>query len=223
MATVTPSQVSAANVNAELNVSSTLTMSLSNNWVKNVAAIPTSTTTLNYGRLRWGINFPGIQPDPAAGGFGYSDANTPYRLANSANILYSVIAVQSTGSVTANARIQINSNGILKYIIGSATSGNPGGGTADIRTRTWLTSGTNSDYTANLVITTGSFDAGSSASNTDLLLSTTRNWTVTVVRASPGASSQLCSGVMIIKNDGVEIFRRPWRISVSATFASTFP
>lgn len=222
MATVTPSQVSATNVNAEINVSSSLQMSLSNNWVKNVAAIPISSTTLNYGKLRWGINFPGIQPDPAAGGFGFSSSNTPYRYANTANLVFERIRVASTGSVTANGRITINADGILKYIYGAAESGVTTGVT-DMVTRTWLTSGANSDYTANLVITSGSFDAGSSASNTDLVLSTTRTWTKTATRAAPGVDTQICSGVMIIKNDGVEIFRRPWRMAITATFINTFP
>lgn len=165
---------------------------------------------IKFSNLRWGINFPGVQL-----------VGPRYRYSNTANIVSSRTRVASTGFVMANGRIEINSNGILKYIVGGREPGV--NATSDLRSTTWLTSGVNSDYTANIVITgTGSFDADSSPTNADLLLNTTRRWTITNNQPAPGGTTRSASGVMIIKNDGVEIFRRPWTMSVTATFINLF-
>lgn len=208
MAGVTPSLVDASDVNAEIGVSTTQLLTASNNWVRNVAAIPNGTTQINFGKLRWGINFPGRRVTQTSNSVYYSTANT-------ANLTSFSQLIAPTGTSNANVVIDINSDGILKYISSTLYSS---GLTAHIFNRTWLTSGTNADYTANMVLSTGSFDATSAATSTDLALSSNRRWRKSITRPSGGTSTATCSGVLIVKNDGVEIFRRPWIITVTADF-----
>lgn len=176
--------------------------------------------TIRFSNLRWGINFPGRF-------HALSISRSNY--ANSNNIAISVITgvtgvnpLQSN-FITANGVIDIRSDGILSYISrANASIGTP---ITNSFNRTWLTSGSNSDYTANVVVTSGFFDASPASDNTnqDLSLSVNRRWRKSVTRRQPpegqGTTIQSVGGVIIIKNDGVEIFRRPFAIGVSASIS----
>jgi len=215
MAGVTPSQVAASDVNVELGVSSTATLLTQNNWVKNVAAIPNATTTVNYGKFRWGINFPGRKL--AINKLSPSDNRAQYNTTNNMTLSSYGFGVGSPGgSAQGNVVIDITSAGLIRYIATTLVSGT----TSTVPfVRTWLTSGTNADYTANVILTTGSFDAGSAATGSDLALSTDRRWKKSIL-SSGGTASAACSGQLVIKNDGVEILRRPWSISVTGEWTN---
>jgi len=206
-----PSIISLSQVNEEMNgtdstVSSTATISLSNNWVKNVASDFYTGGSINFGSLRWGVNFPGRYI--TIGPLSVQVTNTA--LYRSTPLISLVSYAYATVACTANVTFQINSNGVLYYDCTRSTG-------SDIRFhRTWLTSGVASDYTVNFVVESGTVTG--SATNTDLALSTTRTWAIGSSAAGAGyrIDEDLASGNLIIKSGGTEIFRRPWAFSTTA-------
>ena len=151
-----------------------------------------------FANLSWGICFPGRFVD------GYSDLSYN-NYANSANAdIYDADYVLSPGVAAACSELSIFANGVYRMT-----------GGANSYHRTWLTSGVNSDYTANFAISSGSVTAGSSATNTDLALSSDRAWYCYVA----GAGLLEARGNLIIKSSGTELFRRPLVLSA---YAETF-
>lgn len=196
-----PSQIKASQINYEMGVSNTASIRLSNNWVQNVASIYPTSTNFTYGKERWGINFPG-------GDLQYGSYAPQYDL-NGDLILYAFeqLAVYSSSSIVeASATFSLYANGTLQMSIGQFNSP-----PYNIN-RTWLTSGVNSDYYAQMQITSGTLTSGTS--NTDLLLSTSRTWTVTTATliGSGGdqQSSKTVAGNLIIKDTSFNtIITRP--------------
>lgn len=191
-----PSQVSAQNINTELGVGSTTLIQLNNNWVRNVAS--KSSGQISYGDCRWGINFPG--------GSQSADVIAP---ANSYNKTYSTSPNLdlsaydfSLSSAEANTSLKIGSDGTL-------TIESIAGATYNIAQFTWLTSGSNSDYTANLYVNSDTTLNPNypSTTNVDHSLSETRHWRI--LAASGGGDAQGYANCdLIIKSGGTELFRR---------------
>jgi hypothetical protein len=191
-----PSQVSAQNINTELGVGSTTLIQLNNNWVRNVAS--KSSGQISYGDCRWGINFPG--------GEQFADNLTP---ANSYNKTYSTSPNLdlsgydiSLTTAVANTSLKIGSDGTL-------TIESTAGATYNIAQFTWLTSGSNSDYTANLYVNSDTTLNPNypSTTNVDHSLSETRQWRI--LAASGGGDAQGYANCdLIIKSGGTELFRR---------------
>ena len=192
-----PSAVKASDINTELGVSSTLEIKMGNNWVRNVTT--QSTGAVTAGRGRWGINFPAGDWGYSAGSYynknyGYDSAS--YGLTNAYNPF---------GPTTIYCQMAICSNGTLIYTAQSDSFGN-----VDIFSRTWLTSGSNSDYTARVDVTSGTING---TTGSDLSLSSTRVWSVGGEVPYSGGYTYIpwdCEGNLIIKDSGgTEIFRRP--------------
>jgi hypothetical protein len=200
-----PSQVSAQNINTELGVSSTAQLQLSNNWVKNLAStFSTSNSNIRMGDCRWGINFPGGEMLNYRGG--NQDYVKTYNLNNSLTIS-SFDGVETYDSFTVAqsvAALTLFSNGVMK--IEANDTGDPGYS----QHFTWLTSGANSEYTAQFNVTSGALTGGSGA-NTDHVLTADRTWIVStnILQGSGGDQSDTrqASGNLIIKSGGTLITR----------------
>jgi len=214
-----PSQVSTQNINTELGVSSTAQLKLSNNWVKNVAStFSTANTNVKMGQCRWGINFPGGGMINVRGDA--RDYTKEYQYSNYLTISsYDQLAsYDAFDFVEAHVRLSLFSNGIMRII---ANNLDPvfGNFSQDF---TWLTSGSNSDYTARFDLESGALSAGSSASNTDLALSSTREW-YCITAAMQGTHNQndldVATGNLIIKaySSGTTLITRPVQMHAEAT------
>lgn len=198
-----PSTISLSQVNTELAQTSTQIISTSNTLVRSVASVETGSYGLS--NLRWGINFPGRQVSVSN-----ATAINGIRYNSGPGITISSRST-GTGARFANSILSITAAGTIRYaadnliVVGGSSF-----------TRTWLTSGASSDYTANLSIIFGSLTGGNTT-GTDLSLSQTRTW---FVRASVAASGtplfvdRSASGRLIIKSEGIVLIDRP--ISFSA-------
>lgn len=194
-----PSQVTAQNINTELGVPTTSNIPMSNNWLKNVACVDvTSNSNINFGKLRWGINFPG----------GYqasifdSSVNSYSKTYNTTANLTLYAQDFAVGAASANASISLNTNGVLVLTTTTGT------GITYNHHVTWLTSGANTDYTANLYVSSGSIAAPAGSSvNTDLGLGTTREWSVFGAVVGDGYGTGYANCELIIKSGGVLINR----------------
>jgi len=207
-----PSEIKASQVNYELNssfypVSNTAQLTTANNWVKNVASV-SSSTNFQYGRLRWGINFPGVVQNDVG-----VNVSTPYAISAKIDLSAQILTdISSDPNATAFTYFYLYSNGVFT----TETTTTYSGGQTQVFNRIWLTSGVNSDYTANLHITSvtgsGLFTQGgaSSDANTDLALSTDRVWVVRSTVSGVGSDADAVEGNLIIKSSGTEIFRRPF-------------
>jgi hypothetical protein len=164
---------------------------------------------LRWDQLRWGINFPGR----LLSRFNADTTNSPqYNTSPNIEISDNNASFGFGFVVSASASIAFNTNGILSYNAGASTF-----------TRTWLTSGTNSQYTANFALETGTLAAGSSQTNIDLLLSTNRSWSVSATTSTspPSNVGSTVTGTLIIKdNTGVELLRRRIVLSASASLSN---
>jgi hypothetical protein len=188
-----PSQVSAQNINTELGVGTTTELSLGNNWVRNVAT--KSTGTISYANTRWGINFPGglVTAD-------YFGTNTYLRAYNTDPFLNLNATDFGFGSASANTILAIYSNGVMKF---EATTTSY----SVAHHVTWLTSGSNSDYTAQLLVN-DAIAIGGASLNTDLVLSTTRIWSSGAAAGGGGQAINYANCDLIIKSGGELITRR---------------
>ena len=195
-----PSQVSAQNINTELGVGTTTTLSLGNNWVRNVTT--QATGSVDYGKARWGINFPAVISGPFNSSKNYGSSNTLFASVNQNGD-------QNLGDSTIQNEIEfiLYSNGTFYLSAGYNADGGTGS-QSNTFTGTWLTSGAAGDYTARIDLTSGSFDVGTTG--TDLVLSTTRAWTVSITAVqSGGLVSQVANGTLTIKDSGGTLIARP--------------
>jgi hypothetical protein len=214
-----PSQVSAQNINTELGVSSTSSIRLSNNSVKNVASTgSTSNSNINFGKTRWGINTPGrsVQHNYPSGGFD----EPQYDITDLLSVEGSDIqgTYDSFSTAQAAAIVTFFSNGVMKV-----TAFNSVQGDYDFH-RTWLTSGVNSDYTVQFQVTDGALTGGSGSANTDLSLSSNRTFQVaTVVLLGTSGDQSVfnnASGNLIIKSAGTTLISRPVSLYAEASLGS---
>lgn len=193
------SQTTAQNINSELGVSTTSQVALNTTSVRNIAC--KSSGEITFRDLRWGINFPGTYMNELGSSINYATNST---LALSADD--STIGTSASSSV----QISINSSGNVQYIctyrLGSST-----------KTTTWLTVGSAGDYTAQLTVSSGNTPSGS-ATGTDLALSTTRSWSLSASRSSPGIQTLTCSGNLIIKTGSTVLLTRPYTLTAVAQY-----
>lgn len=215
-----PSSVTAQQINFEIGATSnTTTLQLSNNWVKNLAStFSTANSNIKMGDCRWGINFPG--------GYLYNNRQTTQSFTktyDTDNILqinsYDQLALYTGGDIVqAAAYFELFSNGVMRLIGFDSQGGNY------YVHITWLTSGLNSDYTANLNVISGAVTAGSSAINSDLALSTNRSWTVGTnqLLGSGGDQdeTQTVTANLIIKSAGTTLIIRPVTLYAQATLGA---
>jgi hypothetical protein len=214
-----PSSVSAQQINTELGVSSTTILPLSNNWVKNLAStFSTANTNVKMGDCRWGINFPGGSMLNYRSGI--EDYSKNYDQDNRLYIgSFDQVPVYDFSTATqASCWVTLYSNGVMKI------EANDSGDVGTPQHFTWLTSGTNADYTGNFTVDSGfegALDAGSSANNSDLALSTTRQWYVvtSLLQGSGGDQDdvKVVQGNLIIKSSGTTLITRPVTLYAQAT------
>lgn len=196
-----PSAVKASDVNIEMGVGSTTTLKWGNNWVRNVATQYTGTNSdVNASKFRWGINFPGGNISPFGALLAYDTTSNVNLNADELDF--------APGTVSASVTIRIESGGTLLY---TATSG----AASYSNTGTWLTSGSASDYTAQLQINSGD-NPGGSTLNTDLNLGTTVEWVLSVSRSTVGLSLKTCNGNLIVKDGSGTLITRPFTMQVTA-------
>lgn len=195
-----------SDVNVELGLTSTAQLSASNTGFRNVAN--DTSGAINMTQVRRGINFPG-RTNGVKSSY-YTSVTGPTRtFPASANANLDVEAIASVSqAAAANATIAIYSNGSIHHItqtvMDSVTT------QTIVTNQTWLTAGAAGDYTANMAITSGAFNGvSSSATGTDLVLSTDRAWTVNSRDATGSGNTRTAVADLIIKQSGTEIFRRP--------------
>jgi hypothetical protein len=165
------------------------------------------------GKMRWGINFPGGDLN-AVNTDGFEITNTFSKIYQTGILIpgfykttktLSLLALNSgQGSASGNVFLKIDSNGVLTM---SSTAGT----TTNVRSITWLTSGSNSNYTANLVLYLGGGSTGvsGSATNTDLTLDTTRTWYIDGFTSGEQSVSGGANCELIIKDSGGILITRP--------------
>jgi hypothetical protein len=154
---------------------------------------------LSWSQLRYGLNFPARKVYTNSLPFvPITSINTQPYDTDSKISLTDDHGVVGAASDTATVSISINSAGQLSYF----TLNGP------TFTRTWLTAGagTAAEYTANLIIHSGTLSAGSSATSSELVLSTNRLWILTVTTTS--VATAVVYATLIIKRNSVEIMRR---------------
>lgn len=197
-----PSVIKFSDVNTELAQSASQIITTSNNHVRNVAAAGLS-GEYGFSDLRWGINFPGRRV-VASTTSGFNEI----RYRTNSLIVVDAEYILAGAARAANATIRINNSGTIQY--------QAVGGVTNTFTRTWLTSGVNSDYTANLHLSTGAITSGNTTS-VDHPLSGNLSWTVRSVALTSGSIDEdSASGALIIKSGGVEIFRRSFLLDTYA-------
>jgi len=205
-----PSQVSAADVNTELGVGSTTQLSWGNNWVRNVATQYTGTNSeVNASKMRWGINFPGGQYFNGVFSTTY-DLNSTLKIAAEEIVSYDGFTYAEGAS-----EIRFYANGVMRLQTSTAA-----GGSVDYH-KTWLTLGAGAagDYTVQFQRTAGDALTGSSsASNTDLAMSTDRFFALFTGTIGPGvdALSKTTQGNLIIKDSGGTLITRPIELNAFA-------
>lgn len=188
-------------INAELGVTGTTSMNLNATAVRNLAC--RSSGAISFSDCRWGINFPAR--DINANNTFVSNTITY----SSTSTLDIAAASVQQGFGSAGSSIFLYSNGSLEYITQTQ-----GLGTMFPVFRTWLTAGSAGDYTVRFDITSGSLGGSSSASGTDLALSTDRIFGVGT--DTNGAGSASVQGNLIIKRSGVTLLTRPVAMSATA-------
>jgi hypothetical protein len=199
-----PSATSAENVNSELGRTATAS-GLELNWanVRNIAC--KTSGDISYGDCRWGINFPG---GTLSDNFDYApnyDATSQLFLAASDF----VDPYGPSDDVQGFTGLYLYSNGVMRLEAGTTAA------LARSYHRTWLTSGSNTDYTARVDLDAGSDPAstGSSATGMDLSLDTDRVWYgSTDVYYGSGGNIEVTTtvyGNLIIKSAGTTLIRRP--------------
>ena len=210
-----PNQVSASNVNTELGVGSSAQLNWGNNWVRNVTTQFTGTNSeVNGSKMRWGINTPGRSVSHI-----WPSVGSDEPLYNITDLLtvdgsFTTPTYDSFDTAQGAAIVRFFSNGVMKV-----TAFNSAQGDYDFH-RTWLTSGVNSDYTAQFQVTNGALTGGSDSANTDLSLSSNRTFQVAtaVLLGTNGDQSVLnyASGNLIIKSDGTTLISRPTSLYAEA-------
>ena len=202
-----PNQVSASNVNTELGVGSSAQLNWGNNWVRNVTTQFTGTNSeVNGSKMRWGINFPG--GDDSNGGFVKNyDTDSTLRILAEETVSYDGFTLAQGYS-----EIRFFANGVMRLDTSTAASG------PIFYHKTWLTSGAAGDYTLQFQRTAGDALTGSSsASNTDLAMSTDRFFGLNA-QVGPGvdALSKTTFGNLIIKDGGGTLITRPIELNAFA-------
>jgi len=212
----TPSLTKSSDINTELGKGSTTILRMGDANTRNVACI--SSGAISFGNCRWGINFPGREIS-AYRGFTQIELKK-YDTDNRLDVFSSdILPIYGTFDiVSASAVITLFSNGVMRIeATNSAVSAVP-------THFTWLTSGVNSDYTAQFNITSGALSAGSSSANTDLALSTDRTWFVqtNTLFGTGGDQSDTSSagGNLIIKDSGGTLITRPISLYSEAVLGS---
>lgn len=197
-----PSQVSSQNINTELGNSSTSELSMNNVTVRRLANKPVN--QISFGDCRWGINFPALSAD---------ELNAQSKNYASSNVCLAEVnqfGDESLGDtiISNQVEFELNSNGSFNVICSSSADGGTGSA-SDTFNGTWLTSGSASDYTARIDLSSGSFTVGTTGS--DLALSTTRYWRVEALAVQGGPYEQeIADGTLTIKDSGGNtLFIRP--------------
>lgn len=189
----TPSQVTAININEALGYGSGSTNQLSLDYAqaRNLANKPSPSSQISYGDCRWGINFPGYDNS------NYLDGPNCNIRSSITNSLYTYLTAQSLLSLTSSGSYVVSMN----YNVGPPIS----------QTTTWLTSGVNSDYTVQMQTSSANFQAGYSALNVDLPLSSSQQWAVQAIFNNDIAPAEIYAiGNLIIKDSGgTTLFVRP--------------
>lgn len=217
----TPTNVSFSQVNTEMSndlytIPSNQIISMSNNWVRNVAN--TQSGQINAGKLRWGINFAGRYILNDTGILGTTViGRSNYHNNPNVSLTTSYYALYSSGSpptspTTANVRISFFANGNMEF------RSNGTGLSTVSNTKIWLTTpaSTNGNYTIQFQRTGGAVTSGS-ATNTDLAMNTTIYWDVGS-RTTSTSDSDFARGNLIVKYDGTELIRRPVSLDTSVQF-----
>jgi hypothetical protein len=202
-----PSQVSASNVNTELGVGSSTELRWGNNHVRNVTTQYTGTNSVvNGSKMRWGINFPGAE-------YFNGILLTSYDLNSTLRIIAEEIAIYDGFTYAQGyAEIRFFANGVMRFETARAATGSA------YYHKTWLTSGAAGDYTVQFQRTAGDALTGSSsASNTDLAMSTDRVFALDA-QVGPGvdALSKTTQGNLIIKDSGGTLITRPIELNAFA-------
>jgi hypothetical protein len=190
-----PISTSAQDINTELGVSSTASVNLNATAVRNLAV--KSSGAISFADCRWGIAVPARNVDVFVG-----TASPAYSSTNSANISSSITVSDEPPIARAHCKVSFNSNGTLTYeaynslgfLIQNQESFN----------YTWLIVGSNSDYTIRLDLTSGSLIVGSSATGSDLALTSSRSWEMLT-----GDGSASAAGTLTLKRSGTAVIARP--------------
>jgi hypothetical protein len=199
-----PSLTKSSDINTELGKGSTTILRLGDANTRNLAT--KSSGAISFGNCRWGINFPG--GDFTLGSFGGGIYVQTYDFNDSLSISASDIKTtyDSFSSAQAATAIRLFANGTLRLEVGSSSYATA------FHHKLWLTSGVNSNYTAQFQVTSGALTSGDS-SNTDLVLSSDRAWFVTTstLLGTGGDQSETltASGNLIIKDSGGTLITRP--------------
>lgn len=165
--------------------------SLSDGQVRNLA---NQGGQISYSQCRWGVQFPAYKGNQILSGASVTaDYNTNDIVLES----YKFYFEDWPGPVAESAvfyRINSNGSGLIRFFDNQT-------GDNDF-TWTWLQSGSAGDYTVRFNLSSGSFYTGSSATGTDLSLSSTREWIVLASATLGVPDTQQVIGDLVIKDSG---------------------
>lgn len=208
---VAPSQVSSQNIAFELDATSnTSSIPLNGANVRNLTNKVTFQTQVSYADCRWGINFFGGLIDPT--GYSKQYESSP-NLDGSADG-FTTYDPPFAQFASASVQISFNSPAANNFQYRAASSGdtNP----EAERVVNFVTSGANTNYTANLQLVSGG-PLGGAATNTDVSLSVPQTWILSASQSGPGVTARTATGNLIIKSGGTTLITRPISWSCSAT------
>lgn len=186
--------------------------SLSDGQVRNLA---NQGGQISYSQCRWGVQFPAYKGNQILSGASVTaDYNTNDIVLES----YKFYFEDWPGPVAESAlyyRINSNGSGLIRFFDNET-------GDNDF-TWTWLQSGSASDYTARFDLSSGTLYS-SSATGTDLSLSSTREWIVLASATLGVPDTQAAAGTLVIKDSGGSVLiSRPITLTATAQKGLTGP
>lgn len=178
--------------------------SLSDGQVRNLA---NQGGQISYSQCRWGIQFPAYKGNQILSGASVTaDYSSNEINLESYKFYFEDWPAESQSAVYY--RLNSNGSGLIRFFDNQT-------GDNDF-TWTWLQSGSASDYTARFDLSSGTLYS-SSATGTDLSLSSTREWIVLAEATLGVPDIQAATGTLVIKDSGGStLISRPLTLTATA-------
>jgi len=190
----TPASTSMSDINNHIGSSRN---NLNDGYVRNLAS--RSSGSISFAQCRWGIQFPAYK---GIDGSAVADYSTNGNISYTASHTFPAFWQNSQNYAEVAIYYNLKSDGTATIVKGNSQTGN-----FTAASWTWLQSGSNSQYYAQVNISSGSLHNSSSATGTDLILSTTRSWVV-LARAdwngsawTPDPATAGAEGTLTIKDE----------------------
>ncbi len=213
----TPTSTSMSDINSHIGSARN---SLSDGLVRNLA---NQGGTISYSQCRWGIQFPAYKGNQLISGASVTAdySSNDITLSSYKQYFEGYESISNFAQSAIYYRLSSNGTGLIRFFDNET-------GDNDV-TWTWLQSGSAGEYTARFDLSSGFLYSGSSATGTDLSLSTTREWIVLAECVwggfswSPNPAIESAAGTLVIKDSGGStLISRPLNLNATAQVGLPF-